>query len=303
MRGWPRSHCGRTPIELRPTRGRGFRAGPPRRQAPDLDARESERRRAPRGRSAAGPGTTSSSRRPGRRRRDRAKRPRRPGRGRSRRRRSTPREARRSASSRRVREAASLPAHEEREPVGQALDVAELVRREEDRLSLAPPALDEAVEGAEAVGIERRGRLVEEEHGRVGQHARPRGRGAGPCRPNRSPTARSEAPFSDANRKTSAVRAGACRAGAGRTRRPRGRSGTRETRPSAAGTRWRGAPPGRPRPAGLADEDLARGRRDQTRRRPSASSSCPSRSGPSSATTSPALDPERQVTRRRGAPP
>ena len=59
--------------------------------------------------------------------------------------------------------------HQHREPVGQALGVAELVRGEEHGPPVVPRALDHTVERAQAVRIEGRGGLVEQEHGGLGQ--------------------------------------------------------------------------------------------------------------------------------------
>ena len=61
------------------------------------------------------------------------------------------------------------PLHEDGEAVGEALDVAEVVRREEDRPPLAAAPLDEGVEGGEPLGVEGGRRLVEEEERRVGE--------------------------------------------------------------------------------------------------------------------------------------
>jgi hypothetical protein len=61
------------------------------------------------------------------------------------------------------------PLHEDGEAVGEALDVSEVVRGEEDRPPLAPPALDEGIEGGEPLGVEGSSRFVEEEERRVGE--------------------------------------------------------------------------------------------------------------------------------------
>ena len=77
-------------------------------------------------------------------------------------RRMTPREARRSRQLRSRKGSREASSDQEQEPVRQAFDVSQLVGREEERAPFAAAPLDEAVEGAEPVGVERGGRLVQE---------------------------------------------------------------------------------------------------------------------------------------------
>ena len=86
------------------------------------------------------------------------------------RRRITPRSARRSWRSRDGESRHQAACDQDREAIGEALDVAQVMRGEEHRLALAPPVADEAVEGAETIRVEGRGRLVEEQHRRVREH-------------------------------------------------------------------------------------------------------------------------------------
>src|SRR6266542_5613411 len=53
------------------------------------------------------------------------------------------------------------PSNQEQEPVGKALDVAQLVRTKEESASLPAASLDEAIKGTEPLRVERRGRLVQ----------------------------------------------------------------------------------------------------------------------------------------------
>ena len=77
------------------------------------------------------------------------------------------------------------------------------------RAPVAPAPLDEAVEGAEPVGVERRGRLVEQQDGGVGQHrdreAEPLDHAARVGADRRG----APAPLSEAKRSTSSVRSAA----------------------------------------------------------------------------------------------
>ena len=133
------------------------------------------------------------------------------------------------------------PFHEDGEAVGEALHVAEVVRREEDRLSLAAPPLGEGVEGREPLGVERGRRLVEEEDAAPREAPRPRGRAAGPFRRSRST----------------------------RPGRPR-RSGTRSGGPRPSGARARrggaGRTPTTSRPVRASGKATFCGRKERARR-------------------------------------
>jgi len=62
------------------------------------------------------------------------------------------------------------PGHEDGKAIRETLDIAQLVRREQHRSAFSGVALDNGVEGRKTVGIERGGRLVQEEDGGVRQH-------------------------------------------------------------------------------------------------------------------------------------
>ena len=87
------------------------------------------------------------------------------------------------------RSATSRPPIEDRDPVGQPLDVGQVVARQQDRHALVPEPAEELAGRRSRLDVHAGGRLVEDRRARAGRPARGRARAAAARRPTGAGTA------------------------------------------------------------------------------------------------------------------